>query len=256
MTVPHHELTGPVDAPVLVLGNSLGTTTALWEAQLPELNRHFRVLRFDHRGHGGTPRPTAGPYTIDDLAGDVLDLLDSLGVDRFSYAGVSLGGMIGMWLAANAPDRVDRLVLCCTAARFPSAQPWIERAAQVRRDGTASIAAQGVGRWFTPEYAQANPDVIARFTAMLSGVDDEAYAGCCDALSTMDLLPSLAKVTAPTMVIAALRDPATPPELAAAIAAAIPGSRRRVVEDAAHLANVQQPTAVTDLLVEHLVAAR
>jgi 3-oxoadipate enol-lactonase len=252
MTDTHYDVTGPDGAPVLVLGPSLGSTMSLWDAQLPTLARQFRVVRFDYRGHGGTPTPGPGPYVIDDLARDVVDLLDRLGVERFSYAGVSIGGMVGMWLGANAADRVDRLVLCCTTANYADPKPWIERAAQVRREGTGSVADAVVSRWFTPEYARANAELVDRFKAGLSAVDDEAYAGCCEALSTMDLRPALPRITAPTMVIAATGDLAAPPAVVAEVAAAIPRVRRRIVEDAAHLAVVQQPAAVAGLLMEHL----
>src|SRR3954451_11371647 len=143
---------------------------------------------------------------MDDLGRDVLDLLDRLRVGRFCYAGVSMGGMIGMWLGINAPDRVERLVLCSTTAKFPSPDPWIERAAKVRREGTGSIAATVVARWFTPSFAQSHPDLVERFQAGLSGVDDEGYAGCCDALSTMDFAADLAEIIAPTVVVAAAND--------------------------------------------------
>ncbi|CAL9407921.1 3-oxoadipate enol-lactonase 2 [Actinosynnema sp. ALI-1.44] len=249
---PHHTLTGPPDAPVLVLGNSLGTTTALWDAQLPSLVRRFRVLRYDHRGHGGTPA-APGPYRLDDLADDVLELLDTLGLARVSYAGVSLGAMVGMWLAGHAPERIDRLVLCCTTAAFASAQPWLDRAAAVRAAGTASIAHQAVGRWFTPDFVAANPDVVRRFEHMVSTVDDEGYASCCDALAALDLRSVLPAIEAPTAVVAGEHDVATPPEHQRLIADAVPGAVLHTVE-AAHLANVEAADDVTRILLDHLAA--
>jgi 3-oxoadipate enol-lactonase len=250
----HYELSGPADAPVVVLGNSLGTTTALWEPQLPMFHEFFRVLRFDHRGHGGTPS-TPGPYTIDDLGDDVLELLDSLGLQRVSYCGLSLGGMIGMWLAGHAPERIDRLALCCTAASFPSPQPWIARAATVRASGPGAIAAQVVSRWFTPALKEHSPEVVASFEAMLSGIDPEGYAGCCDALSKLDLRSVLPAIQAPTVVIAAAQDEATPTECARAIAEAIPGAELYIVGDAAHLANIEAADAVSVILHGHLTTA-
>jgi 3-oxoadipate enol-lactonase len=247
-----HQLSGPAGAPVLVLGNSLGTTGELWQPQLPAFLEHFRVLRYEHRGHGGSPAP-AGPYTMDDLGTDVLALLDRLGLDRVSYCGVSLGGMVGMWLAAHAPGRVDRLVLCCTSARFGSPDPWLERAGRVRREGAGSVAGQVVPRWFTPPFASAHPEVVRRFERTLSGCAAQGYAGCCEAIAAMDLRPALPAVTAPTVVIAGDADPATPPEHGRVIAEAIPGARLHVVPDAAHLANVECPAVVTAIMVEHLV---
>ncbi|MFE2757480.1 3-oxoadipate enol-lactonase [Actinosynnema sp. NPDC059335] len=247
---PHYELSGPPDAPVVVLGNSLGTTTAMWERQLPVLERRFRVLRYDHRGHGGSPAP-AGPYRIDDLADDVLELLDALGLARVSYCGVSLGAMVGMWLAGHAPERIERLVLCCTAAAFPAARPWLDRAAAVRASGTGSIASAAVERWFTPAFRERSPEVVAAFAAGLSEVDDEGYAACCDALSTLDLRSVLPAIEAPTAVVAGERDEATPPDCGRWIADAIPGASFHLLP-AAHLANVEAADEVSAILEAHL----
>ncbi|MEU4804443.1 3-oxoadipate enol-lactonase [Actinosynnema sp. NPDC023587] len=248
---PHHEVSGPEGAPVVVLGNSLGTTTALWEPQLAELSERFRVVRYDHRGHGGSPA-SPGPYRIDDLAGDVLELMDALGLQRVSYCGVSMGAMVGMWLAGHAPERVDRLVLCCTTASYDSARPWEERAATVRASGTGSIAPAVVSRWFTPALGERSPETVARFERMLSTVDDEGYAGCCEALGALDLRPVLPLIQAPTAVIAGACDEATPPERLRAIADAIPGAELTVLPDAAHLANVEAAGAVSQILRRHL----
>ncbi len=247
---------GPPGAPVLVLGNSLGTTSDLWQPQLATLRRHFRVVRYEHRGHGGSPVPP-GPYTIAELGEDVLRLLDELGTGPVSYAGVSLGGMVGMWLAAHAPDRIAALAVCCTSACFPDRAFWTDRAARVRAGGLAPLAGQVVGRWFTPSFAAHAPAVPARFVAtMSSSVDPAGYAGCCDAIAGMDLRPALPAVTAPTLVIAGSEDPATPPWHGAVIARAIPGARLRVIRGAAHLANVSQPGEVTAALAGHLLAAQ
>ncbi len=174
-------LDGPRDAPVLVLGNSLGTTRDLWEPQLAALGEHFRLLRYEHRGHGGSPAPP-GPYTLAGLGADVLRLLDDFGVEHASYCGVSLGGMVGMWLAAHAPGRIDALAVCCTSARFPDTDLWVRRAAAVRAGGLPPLSAQVVSRWFTPDFAARYPSVPAAFAATLDGVDPEGYAGCCEAI--------------------------------------------------------------------------
>nr|QEO73650.1 alpha/beta hydrolase fold protein [uncultured bacterium] len=246
----HYELSGPSDAPVVVLGNSLGTTMALWDRQLPVLHRRFRVLRFDHRGHGGSAA-SVGPYRIDDLADDVLELLDALDLARVSYCGVSMGGMIGMWLAGHAPERIERLVLCCTAATFASSQPWLDRAAAVRSSGTGPLAPAAVGRWFTPAFHDRSPEVVAAFEADLSEVDDEGYAGCCDALAALDLRSVLPAIEAPTAVIAGLDDQATPAACGRAIAEAIPGASFHVVAGA-HLANVESADEVSAIMEGHL----
>jgi 3-oxoadipate enol-lactonase len=250
----YYELSGPEDAPVLVLGNSLGTTTALWEPQLPVLHEFFRVLRYDHRGHGGSAS-APGPCTVDDLGDDVLELVDSLGVEHFSYCGLSLGGMIGMWLAGHAPERIDRLALCCTTAAFPSPLPWVERAAAVRANGIRSIAPQVVSRWFTHAMAEREPEVIESFEDMLSSADDETYASICEALAVMDLRPLLPAIQAPTVVISAAQDEATPTDLGRAIADAVPDAELYIVGDAAHLANVEAADAVSVILHGHLTTA-
>ena len=246
-------LDGPRRAPVVVLGNSIGTTREVWDPQLLALGDGFRLLRYEHRGHGGSPAPL-GPYTIADLAGDVLRLLDDFGVERASYCGISLGGMIGMWLAAHAPDRIDVLGLCCTSAYLPPAQFWADRAAQARRGGMASISGQVVDRWFTPAFRDRNPATVAASKAALEGVDPEGYAGCCEAIAAMDLRASLAAIAAPTLVIAGADDPATPPWHGAVIAQGIKNARLAVVHGAAHLANVSAPGEVTAALRAHLVS--
>lgn len=247
---PHYELSGPPDAPVVVLGSSLGTTTAVWDRQLPVLHRRFRVLRYDHRGHGGSAAPP-GPYRIDDLADDVLELLDALGLAKVSYCGVSMGAMVGMWLAGHAPERIERLVLCCTASGFPSAQPWVDRAAAVRAFGTGSLTSAAMGRWFTPAFRSRSPEVVAAFEAGLSSVDDEGYAGCCEALAAMDLRSVLPVIEAPTAVIAGEADEATPPGCGRLIAESVPGATFHLVPGA-HLANVESADEVSAILEAHL----
>jgi 3-oxoadipate enol-lactonase len=241
-------LEGPEGAPVLVLGNSLGTTRAVWEPQLTAFRRHFRLLRYEHPGHGGSAAP-AGPYTIGELGAGVLAVLDSRGIERALYCGISLGGMVGMWLAANAPERIAALGLCCTSAYLPPASGWAASAAQVRSGGMASVSEQVVGRWFTPQFRARQPAVPASFVAQLETTDPEGYAGCCEAIATMDLRQSLASITAPTLVIAAAEDPATPPSHGAVIASGIPGARLVVVRGAAHLANVSVPGEVASALL-------
>jgi 3-oxoadipate enol-lactonase len=247
-----YDLTGPAHAPLLVLGGSLGTTRAMWSPQLPELTRRWRVLRFDHRGHGGS-EVARGPYTLDALGGDVLALLDEVGADRVSYCGLSLGGMIGMWLAAHAPHRIDRLALLCTSAYLPPAQHWLDRARLVRADGTATVVDAVVARWFTPAFAQGQRETVTELSNALAAVPPEGYAGCCEAIAAMDLRPVLHRVSAPTLVIAGGEDPATPPAHSEEIVAAVPDARLAVVAHAAHLASVEQPVAVTRLLNAHFV---
>jgi 3-oxoadipate enol-lactonase len=247
---------GPDDAPVLLLGGSLGTTLDMWDPQVPELSAAHRVIRFEHRGHGGSPVPT-GPYTIDELGADVLTMLDRLDLPRVSYCGLSIGGMVGQWLAINAPGRIDKLILLCTAPYLPPASAWRERAAAVREAGTPEVVADAViGRWFTSGYTESHPDIVARYRAMIAAIDPEGYAGCCEAIAGMDLRAGLPGITAPTLVVAGRQDPSIPPEHGEAIAVAIPGARIEILDPGAHLASVERADAVTALIAEHLAGTR
>jgi 3-oxoadipate enol-lactonase len=247
----YHTLNGPPDAPVVVLSNSLGTSLEMWAPQYPALSTDFRVLRYDQRGHGGSPAPP-GPYDFAQLGGDVLDLMDGLDIERASICGVSMGGMTGMWLGAHAPDRVDRLVLCCTSAHLPPAEGWAERAATVREQGMEPMVEPAIGRWFTPEFAASGSPVVARTRANLATVIPEGYASCAEAIGGMDLRDDLAAIAAPTLVISASDDPATPPEHGRLIADAVAGARFELVETARHLASLERPDVVTRLILEHL----
>jgi 3-oxoadipate enol-lactonase len=235
-----------------VLSNSLGTTPAMWDAQRPTLAERLRVVSYDHRGHGGSPVPV-GPYELADLGADVLALLDRLDLERVHWCGLSLGGMVGMWLAIKAPERIDRLVLCCTSARLGPPEMWAERAATVRAHGVGAIADAGIDRWLSPEFRAREPETAAAILAMLAGTPAEGYAACCGVIERMDLLPQLGTIRAPTLVIAAADDPATPPEHGERIAAAIPDARLEIVANARHLAAVEQPQAMTELIAGHLV---
>jgi len=246
-------LDGPPGAPVVVLGNSLGTTRGLWAPQAGVLGGRFRLLRYEHRGHGGSPAP-AGPYDIAGLAADVLRLLDDFGIAAASYCGISLGGMIGMWLAAHAPERIGALAVCCTSAYLPPAGFWTDRAAQARTAGMASLAEPVVGRWFTPAFRARDPATVARFVTTVAGLDPQGYAGCCEAIAAMDQRSSLARISARTLVIAGAEDPATPPWHGARIASAVGRSRLRVIRGGSHLANVSQPGEVTAALLAHLTS--
>jgi len=244
-----HRFDGPGDGPVLVLASSLGATNRMWESQVPALAERFRVLRYDTRGHGESD-VTPGPYTVGDLGEDVLALLDELGIERVSFCGLSLGGLTGMWLARNAPGRIDRLVL--SSAHIPPAEMWTERARVVRADGTAEIAEAVVGRWFTPMFAEAHPDVVAAYRAMVASTPPEGYASCAEAVGAWDFRSELAKISAPTLVIAGAEDPATPPEHGRYLAEHIAGARLVVLDAAAHLANVEQPEAFTAAVLDFL----
>ncbi len=244
-------LEGPGDAPFLVLSNSLGTNVDMWNAQREDLLPHFRLLRYDARGHGQSDSPP-GDYTIERLARDVLDVLDAHRVDRASFLGLSMGGMVGQWLGAHAATRLDRLVLANTAASMGPASAWDTRMARVRADGMAAIADDVVARWFTPEFLAASPVDVNRIREMLLATSPVGYVGCCAAIRNLDLVASAARIEVPTLIIAGTRDPATPAERSEQIAGAMGGRARVVRLPAAHLSNVEQPDAFNRAVLEFL----
>ena len=246
--IVHHHLDGPDGAPPLMLCNSLGTTLEMWDPQAEALAAHFRLVRYDQRGHGHSAVP-AGPYSIEDLGRDALALLDDLGIERASFCGLSIGGIVGMWLASEAPDRVHRLVLCCTAPTLPPREQWLERAATVRSHGVSRLADAVLARWFTPA---APASLRERFRAMLVATSAEGYAGCCEALADADLRARLAAIEAETLVVTGAEDPVVVREEGEALAASIPAAAHVQIGGAAHIANAEQPSAFTQHVLAHL----
>lgn len=249
--IPAYDLRGPDGAPVLVLPSSLGTTRELWEPQLDAFTREFRVLRYEHRGHGASAVPP-GPYSMEELGGDALDLLGELGLERVSWCGLSLGGMVGMWLGANAPERFDALVLACTAARVGAPDVYRARAALVRERGIEPVADAVVGRWFTAETTRERPELPARYRAMVTAQPVEGYAGCCEALAGWDFRDELGGVAVPTLVLAGSEDEATPAPDTDLLAELIPGARLVTLDGAAHLANLERPAEFAAAALAHL----
>jgi 3-oxoadipate enol-lactonase len=248
----HHEEFGPPDGPPLLLGSSLGTTLAMFAPLVTTLKSHRRLICFDHRGHGGSP-VSSDRSDIADLGADVLALLDRLEIDRASYAGVSLGGMVGLWLGAYAPERIERLVCVCTAAHLPPAEAWATRAAAVRAAGTVAVVADPIlARWLTPAFAERNPDVVLELGTMLRGCSPVGYAACCEVIERLDLRDQLSSILAPTLVIGAAQDEAIPPEHSRSIAAVIAGAELEVLANGAHLAAIECATEVSALIEGHL----
>ncbi len=247
----HAAVEGWKDAPAVLLVGSLGSTLEMWDPQVPGLAERFRVVRYDTRGHGRSPVPP-GPYVLDDLVDDAVALLDRLHIRRAHVVGLSLGGMTAMRLAAREPDRVERLALLSTAAQIADPASWTARAAVVRDGGTADVADAVVQRWFTAFLRLRQPDLVEHWRSVVSSTPPEGYASCCEAIAGLDLLSDLARICAPTLVLGGEDDPATPPEQLRVIADAVPGARLVVLPQAAHLANLEQPVAVTALLQAHL----
>ena len=244
-----YEMSGD-DRPVLVLSNSLGTNLSMWDPQMPQLEQHFRILRYDTRGHGRSS-VAPGDYTIEQMGRDVLGLLDALHLDRVYFCGLSMGGMIGIWLGIYAPDRLHRLVLCNTAARIGTREMWNARIAAVRKDGMRSVASGVIERWFTPEFRAASPKKVAQAQQMLENSPAEGYAASCAAIRDMDQCDSVGRIAAPTLVIRGLRDPVTPAADTEFLVNQIRGAAS-VELNAAHLSNVEQPEAFTEAVISFL----
>ena len=246
-----HQIEGPPGAPVVVLSHSLGMTREMWQPQMADLVRDFRVVRYDLRGHGQSPVPP-GPYDMADLGGDLIALLDRIGAPRAHLCGVSLGGMLSLWTAAHHPDRVGSMVLSCTSARLGPPTIWQARAAAVRASGMEAVAESVLDRWFTPGYRAREPEVVAAQRAVLTTTPAAGYAECCGAIERMDLRAELAEVRAPTLVIAGADDPSTPPDHLFRIAQGIAGAHVVVISGAAHLASIEKAEEVTALIGDHL----
>jgi 3-oxoadipate enol-lactonase len=246
-----YAIEGRDDLPLLVLANPLGTTMKVWQPLVPALAAQFQLLRFDHRGHGGSWCPPQ-PWSIADIASDVASLLDDLSVSHVRFAGLSLGGMVGIWLAAHRPDLVERLIVACSSAHLDAAGSWRARAAIVRASGMAPIVDPVVDRWFTPGYASEHPAVADGFKEMLASMPPAGYAACCDALASLDLRADLVSVKATTTVVSGSDDLAIPPSHGKAISDAIPGASFVVVRDSAHLAVVEQPGQLAQILIDYL----
>jgi 3-oxoadipate enol-lactonase len=244
----HHLAEGPPDAPALILAHAIGTSLLMWEPQARALSGEVRVVRYDQRGHGRSPVP-AGPYTIADLGGDLLALMDRQAIERAAICGQSLGAMTALWVAAHAPERVERIVASGVIARPSSPQAWAERAGLVRRNGTAAVVDLVLERW---GYRDRDPRMAALVRDALLATPAEGYAACCDAIKVMDLEPDLPAIAAPTLIVAGADDPAAPPAEAQRIAALIPGAAVRVIPGVGHLPNVERPEAVTAAIREHL----
>ncbi|RSS99679.1 alpha/beta fold hydrolase, partial [Streptomyces sp. WAC05374] len=240
---------GPEDAPVLILGPSLGTTWHMWDRQIPELVRQWRVIRFDLPGHGGAP---AHPATsVGELTDRLLATLDELGVQRFGYAGCSIGGAVGTDLALRAPHRLASLALIASSPRFGTADEFRQRGVIVRTNGLDPMARTAPERWFTPGFAAAQPAIVEWAVQMVRTTDAGCYVAACEALAAFDVRADLGRVGVPTLVLVGSEDRVTGPAEARHLVAGIPDARLAVVPGASHLAPVEQPAAVTDLLVRH-----
>lgn len=246
----HYALEGQPAKPVLILSNSLGADFSMWDPQIPEFLQSFRVLRSDTRGHGKSSI-TPGPYTIEQLAKDALALADSLQFERFRFCGLSMGGQIGMWLAANAPQRLNKLILCSTAAKIGTPEMWNARIATVLKEGMKNVAAAAIERWFTPAFRAKNPSAIAHIQRVLETTSPEGYAACSAAVRDFDFREQLNKIRTPTLVISGTHDAATTPADGQFLANHIAGARY-VELNGAHLSNIEDAAPFTQAVCTFL----
>ncbi len=241
------------EGPWLILSHSLATDLTLWDDNLPALASHFRVLRFDTRGHGGSSAPE-GPYDFRMLTADVLGLMEALGIGRAHFCGISMGGMLAQHLALSAPERVDKLVLVSTTSGYPpeARALWAERIAAVRENGMAPLVQPTLERWFTSPYRAAHPEAMARIGALVRETPPAGYIGSGQAIATMDTTERLNILRCPTLVIAAAEDTGTPPAMGKTIADRVPGARYELIPSASHLCNIEQAAAFNDLVTGFL----
>ncbi|SDO37387.1 3-oxoadipate enol-lactonase [Rhodoferax sp. OV413] len=245
---------GDAAAPALILSNSLGTTLEMWDQQVAAFSEKYRLIRYDARGHGGSP-VTPGPYSFADLGQDVLAVLDALGIGRAAFCGISMGGHTGLWLGIYAASRFSAIAVCNSAARIGTPQGWNERAAMVREGGQASmqaLAESSPGRWFSADFVSAHPAEVQRAQAWIAGIAPQGYAACCEALAVSDLRHELDRITTPTLLLAGSFDPVTTVADAQAMQAEIAGAQLAVVP-ASHLSNLEAPRAF-DQAVLHFLA--
>lgn len=246
----HYQIDGAQDRPWLVFCNSLGTDLTMWDAQIAELSSHFQILRYDRRGHGLSDAPPA-PYAIADLGGDVLALMAGLGIEKAHFCGLSIGGLTGLWLAQNAPQHFERMVLCATAAKIGTAESWMARASDVAQNGLAPLCAATAERWFTPDFAARAPELVEDILSRFAATTREGYIGCCAALAAADLRPELAQIALPLLTIAGADDPVCPPADLEHIARNVQQGQSLSLSGR-HIVNIESATAFNRALLAFL----
>ncbi len=249
-----YQIDGIADAPALVFSNALGTDLHMWDEQVVALGRFFRIIRYDTRGHGQSANPTE-PATIDRLGHDLVGLLDYLGIEHTHVCGLSLGGLTAQWLAATYPQQVDRAIFANTAARIGSFESWSTRISFVERGGMGAIRDTVLARLFRPAFRSQNPEIVQHYSALLDTSNPDGYIAACAALRDADLRPIVGAIRAPCLIITSTLDEATPAAQAEELQRAIAGSTLVVLEQAAHLSNVEQPEAFNVVLREFLGVA-
>jgi len=249
--VLHHQVLGKPDAPALVFSNSLGSDFRIWQEVAPAFADRFRVVLYDKRGHGLSDAPPK-PYRMDDHTDDLLALLDGLKIESAALVGLSVGGMIAQRAALRAPERVEALVLCCTAAKIGTPELWAERISAVEAGGIEPIVENVLQRWFTPDFRETRKDDVAGWRNMLVRMPAHGYAGTCAAIRDADLTADAARIAAPTLCVAGDQDGSTPPDVVRGTASLIPGARFELIEGCGHIPCVEKPAILTQLIQNHL----
>ncbi len=244
------EVAGREGAPALILSNSLGTNLHMWDDQVAEWAKHFRLVRYDRRGHGKSGAPK-GPYSMERFGRDVLAVADALKIKKFHWCGLSMGGMVGQWLGANAPDRVEKLILSNTNFYYADKAPWADRIKLVQEKGLGDLVDPNMERWFTKEFRARAPQAIARMKTIFLTTNPVGYVASCEAIRDMDFRASNSRIAAPTLVIVGKQDPATPPSAGEAIVTQIKGAKLAAL-DAAHISNIEQPKIYTETVLNFL----
>jgi 3-oxoadipate enol-lactonase len=248
-TKTFYELSGTLSGKPLLMSNSLGTDLGMWDLQIPRLNQ-FCLIRYDTLGHGQSDKPN-GPYTIEKLGNQVIELLDHLGIEKVNFCGLSMGGVIGQWLAVHHPHRVDKLILANTAPKIGTAAAWIERASLVRSVGMNPVADSAASRWFTPSFFESHNGQSKYLIEVLRKTNPEGYASCCEALGSVDLLQEINKIKANTLIISGTEDPVTTVSDALFMAKMIPNATLLQIA-ASHISNVEKPEDFSNALIKFL----
>ena len=250
----HHQVLGQPDGPALVFINSLGSDLRIWQEVAPSFSGHYRVVLYDKRGHGLSDAPPA-PYTIDDHTEDLVAFLDRLGIAKASLVGLSVGGMIAQRMAVRAPDRVQSLTLCCTAAKIGTPELWADRIGAVEKGGIEPIADAVLQRWFTSLFRETRADELVGWRNMLARQPPHGYAGTCAAIRDADLRADAGRISAPTLCVAGDQDGSTPADVVKETAGLIPGARFALIEGAGHIPCVEKPAELSGLIKQHLLEA-
>jgi len=242
----NYQTFGDTSKPAIVFSNSLGTNFSMWQSQIDVFQKDYFVICYDTRGHGASTAPK-GPYTIEQLGQDVVNLLDHLNIEKAAFCGISMGGLTGQWLAIHRPEHFSHVIICNTAAKIGQESAWLDRASLVREHGLAQIASTAAGRWFTEAFVQSNPDIVAKLSNDLSAGSIEGYASCCEALAKADVREQLKNIIVPVLIVAGQQDPVTTVKDGEFMQERIPRSQLTEI-DASHISNIEQPDAFNRII--------